>query len=101
MKLGSVALAALFAGLALPAQATGLRCNPDLVEAGDSAAQLLQSCGEPLVRQPIVDPQASPADGQVEQWTYSFGPGTLLHMSIANGRIVVVEDRDPPAEQSE
>ena len=50
MKVLPLALALCIPALALSAQATGLRCNHDLVEVGDSAAQLLLTCGEPLMR---------------------------------------------------
>jgi hypothetical protein len=95
MKRLALALAALLLALASPALATGLRCNHDLVEVGDSAAQLLLTCGEPMLRQTIAVENTSKTEGIVEQWTYSFGPGTFLQVvTIEGGKVSMVEDGD-------
>jgi hypothetical protein len=84
--------------LALPAQATGVRCNPDLVEVGDSVSKLLQICGQPLARAGIAPEEVSGPTLAIEEWTYSVGPGTLVRVvTVANGHILSVEDGDPPA----
>jgi hypothetical protein len=95
MRILALGLLALAPALALPAHATGLRCNHDLVEVGDSAAQLLLTCGEPMLRQTIATENTSKTEGIVEQWTYSFGPGTFLQVvTIEGGKVAVVEDGD-------
>jgi hypothetical protein len=95
MKALPLALALCIPALALSAQATALRCNHDLVEVGDSAAQLLLTCGEPLMRQTIATDNTSKTEGIVEQWTYSFGPGTFLQVvTIEGGKVALIEDGD-------
>ena len=84
---------ALFAVVvAAPAQA-GLRCDHDLVQEGESTAQLLLVCGEPMLRQTIAVRNTSKTEGIVEQWTYNFGPGTLLQIvTIEAGVLAKIED---------
>ena len=84
--------------LAHSAQATGVRCNPDLVEVGDKVSDLLRMCGPPLLRSSVAPEDISGPTRAIEQWTYSVGPGTLVRVvTIANGVILSVEDGDPPA----
>lgn len=79
--------------MAAPAVRAGLRCEKQLIDVGDSAAELLLACGEPLLRQVVAVENTSKTEGIVEQWTYSFGPGTLLQIvTIEAGRIVEIED---------
>jgi len=83
--------AAVFA--AAPARADTLRCGSRLVVEGDSAASVLQKCGEPasiekqnLVRGPYVWDDnryryvapGSPIEYTVEHWTFNFGPKRFM-----------------------
>lgn len=78
--------------LAGPAQA-GLRCGHDLVQEGESAAELLLVCGEPMLRQMIAVGNTSQTEGIVEQWVYDFGRGTLLQIvTIEAGKIAKIEN---------
>ena len=80
------------------AQATGVRCNPDLVEVGDEVSELLRMCGQPLVRTGVAPEEIVGAALAIEQWTYSVGPGTFVRVvTVANGRILAVEDGELPA----
>jgi hypothetical protein len=95
MRILALGLLALAPALALPAHANGLRCDHDLVDVGDSAAQLLLTCGEPMMRQTIATDNTSKTEGIVEQWTYSFGPGQFLKIvTIENGKVAVIESGD-------
>jgi hypothetical protein len=86
------ALTALPLLLAAPGRA-GLRCDHDLVQVGESAAHLLLVCGEPLLRQTVALDDASTREDVVEQWTYDFGPGTLLQIvTIEAGKVAKIED---------
>ena len=77
-----------------PASA-GLRCGHELVQEGDSAAELLLKCGEPLIRSTIALENTSTTQGIVEQWTYSFGPGKFLRIvTIEAGRVASIENGD-------
>jgi len=78
--------------LAAPVQA-GMRCGRDLVQEGESVAQLLMVCGEPMLRQTIAVENTSETEGIVELWTYSFGPGTLLKLvTIEAGKVATIEN---------
>ena len=91
-------LAAWLTLLALPAQATGVRCNPDLLEPGDKVSELLRICGQPLTRTGVAPEDVSGPTMAVEQWTYIVGPGTLVRVvTISNGYVLTIEDGDPPA----
>lgn len=93
MRLLISALAFLPLLLAAPAQA-GLRCGHELVQEGESAAALVLACGEPMLRQTITRARRRSATEQVEeQWTYDFGPGTLLQIvTLEGGKIESIED---------
>ncbi|HEX5065789.1 MAG TPA: DUF2845 domain-containing protein [Myxococcota bacterium] len=102
MTLRALALTAWLTLLGLPAYASGVRCNPDLVEIGDSVAELLQLCGQPLTRAGVDPQDVSGPTTAIEQWTYSVGPGTLVRVvTVANGHILAVEDGDPPPASQE
>ena len=92
MRLLISALASLPVLFAAPAHA-GLRCGHELVQEGESAAQLLLACGDPMLRQTIAIANTSTTEGVVEQWTYNFGPGTLLQIvTIEAGKVSRIED---------
>ena len=92
MRLLICALVSLPVLFAAPVQA-GLRCEHELVQEGESAAQLLLACGEPMLRQTIAFENTSTTEGVVEQWTYNFGPGTLLQIvTLEAGKISKIED---------
>ena len=97
MALRALALAAWLCWLALPAQAGGIRCNPDLLAVGDSVSELLRKCGPPVERMGVPPEAASGPTRAIEQWTYRVGPGTVVRVvTIANGHILAVEDGNPP-----
>ena len=92
MRTRLLALSSLLVALAAPAQA-GLRCDRDLVQVGESVARLVLVCGEPMLRQTIAVENTSTTEGIVEQWTYNFGPGTLLQIvTIEAGKVSKIED---------
>jgi hypothetical protein len=87
-------IAIAFAAIAASGTArAGMRCGNDLVQEGESAAQLLLVCGEPMLRQTIALENTSKTEGIVEQWTYNFGPGTLLQIvTLEGGKIARIEN---------
>jgi hypothetical protein len=92
MKALTMAIASSVIALALPAQAD-IRCGHDLVQDGESVAQLLLVCGEPMLRQTIGVRETPAGEVLVEQWTYNFGPGTLLQIvTVEGGKVAKVED---------
>ena len=91
MKALTTAIAFSVIALALPAQAD-IRCGHDLVQDGESVAQLLLVCGEPMLRQTIGVRETPAGEVLVEQWTYSFGLGMLLQIvTIEGGKVAKVE----------
>lgn len=91
-SLFTLALTAFAVAWTLPAAAT-MRCGQDLVDVGDTTAELLMACGEPLLRQAIGIHKTETSETIVEQWTYNFGSGTLLQIvSLEAGVITGFED---------
>ena len=92
MKLFAATLAILTVSLiAAPAEA-GFRCGHELIEEGDSVADMLLECGEPMLRQTIAVENTSTTEGIVEQWTYDFGPGTFLAIvTLEAGKVASIE----------
>lgn len=80
--------------LAAPAAAESMRCGGYLVQVGDGKAEILQHCGEPVLRdsfcKPLAGARARPftaADGtvvvappceNVDEWTYNPGYGQFM-----------------------
>jgi hypothetical protein len=92
MRVLAVSIALVAIALATPALGD-LRCDHDLIQEGDSAAQLLLICGEPMLRQTIGVRETETSEVLIEQWTYNFGPGTLLQIvTIEAGKVAKIED---------
>jgi hypothetical protein len=92
MKALTTAIAFSVIALAVPAQAD-IRCGHDLVQDGESTAQLLLVCGEPMLRQTVGVRETPEGEVLVERWTYNFGPGTLLQIvTVEGGKVAKVED---------
>jgi len=77
------------------AQATGVRCNPDLVEVGDEVSELLRMCGQPLVRTGVAPEETVGPVLAIEQWTYSVGPGTFVRVDPEPRRTITNVGDDP------
>lgn len=89
MKTAYLPGAALAAALiAVPASAESMRCADSyLVQIGNSKADILQNCGEPIMRDTFCSTTATgstqqPAVGStcsnVEEWTYNPGAGQFM-----------------------
>lgn len=90
--LAALALAAALAAAAPPAHA-GLRCGNDLVSPGDTTAEVVLACGEPLLRELVGTREEGGEKVLVERWTYERGPGKLLKfLTFEGGVLVSVED---------
>ncbi len=93
MKLFAATLAILTASLIAAPAGAGFRCGHKLIQEGDSVADMLLKCGEPVLRQTIAVENTSTTEGIVEQWTYNFGRGTFLKIvTIEAGKVAVIED---------
>ena len=90
-------LAAL-AVFSLSAQAAVLRCHNSVLTVGDSSAELLLKCGNPLLVEPLTASALS-RDGELtqisagERWTFDMGKGYFMQIvTLQNGVIQKIED---------
>ncbi len=76
------------------------RCDAAALRLGDAKLDLLAKCGEPALRERGVErPPAAAASaparlasGEVEVWTYDFGPQQLVqHVTLEDGRVILIE----------
>ena len=71
-----------------------MRCGQRLITVGDSAAEVLATCGDPSFRdvQSVGGNSAPGVINDAEQWTYNFGPNKLLHvLHMRFGRLSKIE----------
>jgi Protein of unknown function (DUF2845) len=90
-----LALACVAYALVQPAHADVLRCGTDLIEQGDSAARVVEKCGEPTSKSMLEEPVWSQYPNgtvyqsgtlQSELWRYNFGPNRFpALLKITNG----------------
>lgn len=74
------ALTSLFLLLAAPSWARSIRCGNELVRVGDPTIELLQTCGEPDLRELLK------TDGLiVEKWTYNCGSLRFMRIITLKG----------------
>ncbi|MGC4029426.1 MAG: DUF2845 domain-containing protein [Steroidobacteraceae bacterium] len=92
-------LAVLLALLCLPREAFAFRCGNRLVTEGDSAAEVIARCGDPVQvdRRAVLRPAVvwrygrpwqlpgGPVEKVVETWTFNLGPNQFM-------RQVTIED---------
>lgn len=74
--------------LAAPAARAGLRCEGELVREGDTKAELLLACGEPLLQEVVGIEEEGDDERIVEHWTYDRGPGKFLTLVVIEGGVV-------------
>lgn len=86
-------------GFTPPASPT---CRPSDIREGMTKGELLQRCGEPVLRDSwrhvgeyrLPSGEWLPAAVQVERWVYPFGPGHFTrYVTIVRGRVAKVEAR--------
>ena len=81
-----------------PAQATSMRCGSALINEGQSAAEVLRTCGEPTQRQrtePALAANGELREGavSVEEWVYGPQNGLYRHLKFIDGRLVQIRSR--------
>ena len=86
MLLGLVAL------LPLTANAGAMRCKNALISDGDSSFNVLKSCGQPQMKEDIIDSRLFDAPKVGERWTYQIGNAIPQAVTIINGKVVRIED---------
>lgn len=87
MLLGLVAL------LPLTANAGAMRCKSALISDGDSSFNVLKNCGQPQMKEDIIDERLLDAPKIGERWTYQQGANAIPQaVTIINGKVVKIED---------
>lgn len=87
MLLGLVSL------LPLTANAGAMRCKNALISDGDSSFNVLKSCGQPQMKEDIIDERLLDAPKIGERWTYQQGANAIPQaVTIINGKVVKIED---------
>ncbi|MGL6349604.1 MAG: DUF2845 domain-containing protein [Aeromonas sp.] len=85
-----VGLAAL---VPLTANAGAMRCKNVLITDGDSSFNVLKSCGQPLMKEEIINERLLDAPKIGERWTYQQGAHAIPQaVTIINGKVVKIED---------
>jgi hypothetical protein len=90
----ALALATLWT-LCAGAQADSYRCGRQLIRTGDSAADVLQVCGEPRYKdrgQETLRLGGAEKSASVERWYYKKSRRSLEHVVLIHkGRVVAIE----------
>ena len=84
--------------LSLPASAGAMRCKNALITEGDSTAEMLIKCGEPMLREELTRNEENQFGNLVqvkygERWTYNFGKNEFMRfVTVRNGVITDIEN---------
>ncbi|POG23818.1 hypothetical protein C2855_06840 [Aeromonas bestiarum] len=95
LNLGAV-LALLL--LSIPASADAMRCKNALITEGDSTAEMLLKCGEPMLREELSRNEENQFGNLVqvkygELWTYNFGKNEFMRfVTVRNGIVTDIEN---------
>ncbi|MGE4543626.1 MAG: DUF2845 domain-containing protein [Pedobacter sp.] len=78
-----------------PGAASAMRCGSQIVSKGDTKAEVLAKCGQPLLRE-YIGKDAEFKDGYdtyseriVEEWTYNFGPRKFMQILRFRGSTLI------------
>ncbi len=84
--------------LSLPASAGAMRCKNALITEGDSTAEMLIKCGEPMLREELTRNEENQFGNLVqvkygERWTYNFGKNEFMRfVTVRNGVVTDIEN---------
>lgn len=102
----TLSLAALVTGIivSMACLADSMRCGNKLVRSGYSSAEVLLTCGEPILREvsslerdkteetAATGSTSSSVQVRVEKWTYNQGAGKLLKiLTFRDGELISIE----------
>ncbi|MNH15950.1 hypothetical protein D3C81_1953890 [compost metagenome] len=82
----------------LPVSAGTLRCKSALLTEGDTTAELLIRCGQPMLREDLTRYEENGFGARMtvkyaERWTYNFGKSEFMQfVTVENGVITEIED---------
>jgi len=77
-------------------QANRSQCRDRIISTGDSAADVIMKCGEPvwkdkreeIIRERLDDNTVRKVSVAVEEWTYNFGPDQFMRVfTFRNGKV--------------
>ena len=83
--------------LSIPASADAMRCKNALITEGDTSAEMLLKCGEPMLREELNRNEENQFGNMVqvkygERWTYNFGKNEFMRfVTVRNGIITDIE----------
>ncbi|PJG59536.1 DUF2845 domain-containing protein [Aeromonas cavernicola] len=81
-----------------PALADAMRCKNALITEGDSTAEMLLKCGQPLLREALNRYEQNQYGHVItvqygERWTYYFGKSEFMRfVTVRNGIITEIEN---------
>ncbi|MBR7629620.1 MAG: DUF2845 domain-containing protein [Aeromonas popoffii] len=84
--------------LSIPASADAMRCKNALITEGDSTAEMLLKCGEPMLREELSRNEVNQLGNLVqvkfgERWTYNFGKNEFMRfVTVRNGVVIDIEN---------
>ena len=82
----------------LPVDAGTLRCKSALLTEGDTTAELLIRCGQPMLKEVLTRFEENGFGARMpvkyaERWTYNFGRSEFMQfVTVENGVITEIED---------
>ena len=82
----------------LPVDAGTLRCTSALLTGGDTTAELLIRCGQPMLKEDLTRYEENGFGARMtvkyaERWTYNFGRSEFMQfVTVENGIITEIED---------
>ncbi|MNE01968.1 hypothetical protein D3C80_944260 [compost metagenome] len=81
--------------LAMPvvANAGAMRCKSALISEGDSSFNVQKKCGQPQMKEDIIDERLLDAPKVGERWTYQPRESDIPQaVTIINGKVTQIED---------
>ncbi|MCK2084820.1 DUF2845 domain-containing protein [Aeromonas sp. 3925] len=81
--------------LAMPvvANAGAMRCKSALISEGDSSFNVQKKCGQPQMKEDIIDERLLDAPKVGERWTYQARESDIPQaVTIINGKVTQIED---------
>lgn len=81
--------------LAMPvvANAGAMRCKSALISEGDSSFNVQKKCGQPQMKEDIIDERLLDAPKIGERWTYQARESDIPQaVTIINGKVTQIED---------
>ncbi|WP_324056461.1 DUF2845 domain-containing protein [Aeromonas caviae] len=81
--------------LAMPvvANAGAMRCKSALISEGDSSFNVQKKCGQPQMKEDIIDERLLDAPKVGERWTYQARESDIPQaVTIINGKVTKIED---------